>query len=351
MPISLIQPLREIPFAFVDVETSGASADFGHRVIEIGIARVEHGQVVAEYEHLLDPQRRISAGVTALTGISNEMVAGQPTFVDEVSRMLPLLQGAVVVGHNIRFDLSFLNKEFRRCRCDMVQMLGDTHVLDTVRIARRRFGRGGNGLQTLCRRFGIVPDVAHRALADVRTTYGVFHHLFEPLQGWETQFADALVAQGGRMGLLPANPRQSLLPLELEEALEMRKPVMMEYLDGDDNRTHRLIEPLHVRRRNGELLLVAFCQLRQAQRTFKLERIVQITRVEEQPSPPIHRILLDVPAPVEVISTLSPPVCGPRLDGDAPGERDATVSCDCSSVVDVQPVDSGAASEGADHTL
>src|SRR6185503_20616311 len=77
MPISLIQCLRDTPLAFVDVETTGASADFGHRVIEIGICRVEGGRVVAEYEQLIDPGRRISAGVTALTGISQAMVAGK----------------------------------------------------------------------------------------------------------------------------------------------------------------------------------------------------------------------------------------------------------------------------------
>jgi len=285
MSISLLQTLREIPFAFVDVETTGASADFGHRIIEIGISRVEGGQVVAEYEHLLDPQRRISAGVTALTGITQEMVTGQPTFDQQLPAMLDLLRGAVVVGHNVRFDLGFLRKEFRRARQDICAALGEeTHVLDTVRIARRRFGRGGNGLQALARRFGIVPDTAHRALADVRTTVGVFQILLEPQGAWNLPLCDALLAQGGKMGLLPANPRESLLPLELEEALEMRRPVMMEYLDARDARTQRVIEPRFIRRVSGELMLVAHCQLRQAQRTFKLERIVQLTRIEEAPA-------------------------------------------------------------------
>jgi DNA polymerase III epsilon subunit family exonuclease len=282
--ISLIQPLREVPFAFVDVETTGASADFGHRIIEIGIARVEGGRVVAEYEHLLDPQRRISAGVTALTGITQAMVTGQPTFADQLPRMLELMRGCVVVGHNVRFDLGFLRKEFRRCRQEIVGCLGDHPVMDTVRIARRRFGRGGNGLQVLCRRLGIYPKVAHRALADVQTTVSVFDQLMEPIGGWNLPLCDALLAQGGRMGLLPVNPRESLLPLELEEALELRRPVMMEYLDGNEARTHRIVEPRTIRRRNGELMLIAHCHLRQAQRTFKLERIVGFTRLEETPA-------------------------------------------------------------------
>jgi DNA polymerase III epsilon subunit family exonuclease len=284
---SLLQPLGEIPLVFVDTETTGASADFGHRVIEVGIVRVEGGKKVAEYQQLLDPQRRISAGVTALTGISQDMVAGQPCFTDELPRILDLFHGAIVLGHNVRFDLSFLGKEFRRAGREITQALGaDTQVLDTVRIARRRFGRGGNGLGMLARRLGITPVVAHRALADAQTTHAVFERLMEPAGGWACCLCDALAQQGGTMGLLPVSPRESLLPLELEEAMELRRPVMMEYLDARGLRTERLIEPLHVRRSGGELMLVAHCHLRGAQRTFKLERVVRLKRVDDaQPQP------------------------------------------------------------------
>ena len=300
MSLSLIQPLRNIPLAIVDVETTGASSDFGHRVIEIGIARVEGGRVVAEYERLVDPERRISAGVTALTGISQVMVEGQPRFCEQISSICELMRGAVVIGHNVRFDLSFLRKEFRRARLDIVQALGDVPVLDTVRIARKRYGRGGNGLQTLCRKLGIFPDVAHRALADVRTTYGVLDRMLEPLGGWGIALADALVAQGGHMGLLPKNPRESLLPIELEEALETRRPVMMEYLDGNEARTMRVVEPRTIRRVNGELMLIAYCQMRGANRTFKLERIVRLVRMEEGASAGPTSVNVDVPAVTDV---------------------------------------------------
>lgn len=149
MAISLVQSLGSVPLAFVDVETTGASCDLGDRVIEIGIVRVEGGKKVGEYQQLIDPQRRISAGVTALTGISQEMVVNQPRFSEQLPAMLPLLEGAVILGHNVRFDLSFLDREFRRAERDMVQALGDVPVLDTVRIARRRFGAG----EMRCRSF------------------------------------------------------------------------------------------------------------------------------------------------------------------------------------------------------
>src|SRR5436305_2038796 len=114
MPFSLLQKLREIPLVFLDVETTGASADWGDRVIEVGLVRVEKSERVAEYAQLIDPQRRISAGVSALTGITQAMVAGQPTFEQALPGMLELMRGTALVGHNVRFDLSFFHKEFRR---------------------------------------------------------------------------------------------------------------------------------------------------------------------------------------------------------------------------------------------
>src|SRR6185503_13142682 len=178
-----------------------------------------------------------------------------------------------VLGHNVRFDLGFLRKEFRRCRTELTAALGEgVHVLDTVRIARRRFGRGGNGLQSLAPRLGMQPAVAHRALADAQTTAFVFDRLMEPVGGWACCVCDAIREQGGPMGLMPASPRESLLPLELEEALEQKCAVRMEYLDARQKRTERVIEPLTVRRRGGELLLIAWCHMRNDRRTFKLER-------------------------------------------------------------------------------
>src|SRR4051794_20116721 len=98
MAFSLIQSLHDTPLAFLDVETTGASAQFGHRVIELGIVRVERGQWVASYEQLIDPQRRVSPGVTALTGISQAMVDGQPTFDQQLPRALELLKDAILLG-------------------------------------------------------------------------------------------------------------------------------------------------------------------------------------------------------------------------------------------------------------
>ena len=308
MPFSLLQALSGIPIAVIDVETTGASAAWGDRVIELGIVRIEQGRRVAEYQQLIDPGRRVSAGITALTGISQQMVDGQPRFIEQIDRVTELLSGAAILGHNVRFDLSFILSEFRKCGKDLCAVLGPkVPVLDTVRIARRRFGRGGNGLGRLARRMGIEPVAAHRALADAQTTHLVFEQLMHPVGGWSTCLCDVMREQGGPMGLLPASAQESVLPLELEEALEQRRPVLMDYLDARQMRTQRIIEPLKIRRSGGEMILIAHCQLRAGQRIFKLDRIVELKRIEDE-SPviapaPAHNIpasLFDLPPAADI---------------------------------------------------
>ena len=118
-------------------------------------------------------------------------------------------------------------------------------------------------------------------MADAQTTHLVFEQLMAPVGGWSTSLCDALLQQGGPMGLLPISPREDPLPLELEEALEQRKPVLMVYLDARQNRTERIINPLELRRSRGEMLLIAHCHMRDDRRTFKLDRIVELRRMEE----------------------------------------------------------------------
>jgi DNA polymerase III subunit epsilon len=275
MPISLIDSLKKVPLAFIDTETTGASPEYGHRIIEIGIVRVVAGEVVGEYQQLIDPQRRISPGITALTGIDPSMTEGQPTFGKQLPAMLEFLRGAVLVGHNTPFDLGFLRTEFYRCHTSLESELGTTHLLDTLRLARRQFGRGGNGLQALARRLAIESSQAHRALADAHTTRQLLQILLEPMGGWQCCLCDPLAAQGGAISLL-RSPAAAMLPWEIQEAIESRSVVTLEYLDASDQRTRRSVRPLHVKRQGDELLLVAYCELRQAQRTFKLDRIIQL---------------------------------------------------------------------------
>ncbi len=289
MGVSLLGKLRETALAFVDVETTGASPENGDRVIEVGVARVEGGEVVGRLQRLVDPGRGISVGITALTGITPEMCAGQPVFGEIMGEVEEMMRGAVIVGHNVPFDLGFLRNEFRKSGADMVERLGGagggaggTVVLDTVRLARRQFGSGGNGLQKLAARFGCVEETAHRAMADALTTYRVFGRLIGALGGgggWDATVVDAIQGQGGVIKL-EGKEKKGALPYELEEALERGVPVEMEYVDVREARSVRVVTPIEVRKFRGEMILLAWCEMRKERRTFKLGRIVRLSRVD-----------------------------------------------------------------------
>ena len=283
--VSLLSRLCDAPVAVVDVETTGASPRFGDRVTEVGIARYEADGTRRDLARLVDPGKRIPANIVALTGITQDMVDGQPTFGDRLGEVVEMLGGAVIVGHNVRFDLGFLAAEFRRAGTSLVGELGNPHVLDTVKIARRRFGRGGNGLQVLSRRLGVMPTDAHRALADAVTTGETLQRLLDPLGSFECTVLDAVQAQGGPMPLDPSqDDGLDDLPLELIEALENRGRVRMTYLDARRKETCREIEPLEIRRFRGTASLVAWCCMREDRRTFKLDRIVRVERVAVEAS-------------------------------------------------------------------
>ena len=95
--------------AFVDLETTGTSAG-ADRVTEVGIVRVDDGARVSEWSSLVDPQRSIPNGVQAMTGITNAMVAGAPTFGQIANEIAERLAGCIFVAHNARFDYGFLKQ-------------------------------------------------------------------------------------------------------------------------------------------------------------------------------------------------------------------------------------------------
>lgn len=173
-------PLRDVRFAVVDVETTGRGPWAGSRMIEIAVVEVQGGAIVDEYETLLNPGQGIPGAITALTGITTDMVARAPWFehvADEVHRRL---EGRVFVAHNATFDWSFVSSE-------LVAALGDAPSvprLCTVRMARRLVSRlRHRNLDELSRWFGIEIHARHRAYGDALATARVLLRLLDEAAG------------------------------------------------------------------------------------------------------------------------------------------------------------------------
>ncbi|MEO0347039.1 MAG: exonuclease domain-containing protein [Pseudomonadota bacterium] len=164
----------EQPYVVVDVETTGGRGDH-HRVTEIGAVRVVGGEVVDRFQTLIQPDRRIPASITRLTGISDAMVADAPRFADIASSFAEFLEGAIFVAHNVEFDYGFISREFRR--------LGSPFrmpKLCTCATMRRLFpGHASYSLKSLCADLDIALDRHHRALCDAEAAAGLLQHINE----------------------------------------------------------------------------------------------------------------------------------------------------------------------------
>ena len=145
-----MQPIFAPSIAFVDLETTGTTPT-GDRITEIGIVRVEDGELAEEWSTLVNPECSIPEEIQVLTGITNDMVRGAPTFSEVRREVHERLGGHLFVAHNARFDYGFLKNEFRR-----VEMPFTADVLCTVRLSRRLYPHDvGHGLDSIIARHGL----------------------------------------------------------------------------------------------------------------------------------------------------------------------------------------------------
>lgn len=119
-------------FVVLDVETTGLSPA-RQRVIEVAILRFEQGVPVHRWESLCHPGRSIPAYIVKLTGIDDDLVKDAPTFTDIAATVVEMLAGQLVVGHNVDFDLGFINAELKRL--DLSPLVNDR--LDTLALSTR----------------------------------------------------------------------------------------------------------------------------------------------------------------------------------------------------------------------
>lgn len=152
-------------YAIVDIETTGSSANYG-KITEVAILIHDGKRVIDEFQTLINPERVIPMNITALTGISNEMVRDEPRFFEVAKEIYQMLEGNIFVAHNVNFDYSFLKNEFQ-------QLGGNLNLkkLCTVRLSRKVFpGLKSYSLGVLCSHFNIANHARHRAMGDARAT-------------------------------------------------------------------------------------------------------------------------------------------------------------------------------------
>ena len=184
-------PLSEVTFCVIDLETTGGSAtDCG--ITEIGAVKLRGGECLGTFQTLVNPGRAIPPQITILTGITHAMVMPAPRIEAVLPSLLEFIGDAVIVGHNVRFDLSFLQAALER---DQRPKLTNRAV-DTVALARRlvRDEVPNCKLGTLAERLRLEHRPNHRALDDALTTGDLLHLLLERAGGLGVTGLDDLLA-------------------------------------------------------------------------------------------------------------------------------------------------------------
>ena len=171
--------LAETGFVVFDLETTGTRAP-PCRITEIGAYRVRSGHVEEEFHTLVNPETRIPPFITSLTGISNGMVANAPKFAQVASAFLDFIGDSVLVAHNARFDMGFLNYEIGRVYEDY--RVGNPSLC-TVQLSRKLLPHIDNHkLNTVANYFSIELINHHRANEDAHATAKIFVNLLKDLQ-------------------------------------------------------------------------------------------------------------------------------------------------------------------------
>jgi DNA polymerase III subunit epsilon len=189
-------PLSDVTFVVVDLETTGGKpVDAG--ITEIGAVKVRGGEVIGEFQTLVNPGAPIPPFIAALTGITDRMLIDAPSVAAAITSFWEFAHGAVLVAHNAPYDISFLRGAGEHACLPWP----GPRVVDTARLARRAIARDevrNCKLETLARFFRSPTPPCHRALDDARATVAVLHGLMERMGPLGVYCLEDLLAFGGR---------------------------------------------------------------------------------------------------------------------------------------------------------
>ncbi|MEO7265276.1 MAG: exonuclease domain-containing protein [Ferruginibacter sp.] len=159
-------------YAIVDIETTGGHAS-AHGITEIAILIYDGQHIVNRYQTLINPLQQIPGYITALTGISNAMVASAPEFEQVAEEIHSLLHDKIFVAHNVNFDFSFVKHHLGKAGFEL-----NVKKLCTVRLSRKVLpGMPSYSLGNICRQVGITIEARHRAGGDAEATVILFQKL------------------------------------------------------------------------------------------------------------------------------------------------------------------------------
>lgn len=267
--------LKDKEFVILDVETTGLSPLSGDRVIEIGLLKIKNEKIIDRFETLINPGREIFYDAFLVNRISQEMLEGAPYAPAVLPQVLEFMGEACLIGHNIKFDLKFLNYELLLAGHSPLEEIA---TIDTGKMAKALLpDLGSYALGNLAYSFNIGRENHHRAMGDVEMTFKVFKRLLKVAEDKNIFRLDVLNYLFGIQK--PSLERNHLTLRMIQEALAVKSSLNLIYFTTGSGITQRRITPVELIGRGRQATLVAFCHLRNEERNFKIERILNLEKL------------------------------------------------------------------------
>jgi len=265
--------LREAEFVVFDTETTGLKPENGHRICEIGAVKVKNSRILSSYSSLVNPKRDMPGEVTDIHGITQEDVEKAPFFEDVIDNFLEFIGELPLFGYNIEFDLNFLSLQLKTINRDFPT----NPFVDILFICRKllkelpRFS-----LIDVARFFNIPQVVTHRAYQDSLTAANILLKLTPHLEKKGISSLENIYTIFGNnkdISIKVNSPKVSII----QEALGANMKIKIKYYSPHkDELTEREVIPLRIENTGRKILLVGKCLLREEERSFDLNRIVDL---------------------------------------------------------------------------
>jgi len=266
--------LEEAEFTVFDTETTGLDPFSGDRIVEIAGVRVKGDKRLAVFQTLVNPRRPVCEAAFQVNRITQEMLREAPGAESAIPEFLKFAQGSCLCSYNAGFDLKFLDNELK--------LIGGCArnggmSVDILKMARRLVpGLERYALWFVAGHFGIRGEQKHRAFSDVELALDVFRRLKELfyLKGLH-DLKSFLHLFSIDAGLLEDLNNQKIA--QIQKAITLGVRIKMRYLTASSaSISEREVIPKKIKQENKSQYMVAFCFLRNGERTFRIDGILHM---------------------------------------------------------------------------
>src|SRR5581483_9342793 len=201
-------------FVAIDIETTGLD-ESRDSIIEIAAAKFKGNRVEDEWSSLINPNRHIPEFITQLTGIDDAMLRQAPRVRDVAHELEAFVGDAPIVGHNVRFDVGFLQKQIPFAFNEII----DTYELAAVLLpTASRYNLGSLGKE-----LGILLPATHRAMDDAKVTMAAFNRLYEIARGLPLDLVAEIVRLSEPLVWNASYVFQEILKAKAKEGIQVKK--------------------------------------------------------------------------------------------------------------------------------